>query len=80
MKRLLKFSAVASLAVGMMYGATRQPVIDAAPEPIKTGLQRARLDIDKIAAGTGWESKKTPTGGDSGGDGIPLFKKYGVGN
>jgi hypothetical protein len=80
MMRFLKFVAVIALGVGSVYGMTRQPVIDASPEPIKTGLQKVRLDMDRVANGTGWEGKKKPSGGDSGGGSIPLLQKHGITN
>jgi hypothetical protein len=81
MMRLLKLFAGASLAIGMMFGITRQPVIDASPEPIKTGLEKIRMDMDRVMAGNGWHVKKKPGSGDNGGDGgIPLLKRHGVPN
>jgi hypothetical protein len=80
--RSLKYLGGIGLAIGIMLGITRQPVIDASPEPLKTGLQRIRLDMDKVMAGSGWDVKKKPgSGNNSGGDGgIPLFKSHGVPN
>jgi hypothetical protein len=79
--RFVKYIAGTALAVGLFFGMTRQPVIDAAPEPFKTGLQKVRLDMDKIAAGNGWKAPKKPgTGAANDDGGIPLFKSHGVPN
>ncbi len=81
MIRIFKFSAAVALGVGMLFGMTRQPVIDASPEPFKTGLQKVRTDMDKIAAGNGWKGNIKPgSRNDSGDGGIPLFKSHGVPN
>jgi hypothetical protein len=78
--RFVKYIAGTALALGLFFGMTRQPVIDAAPEPIKTGLQKVRLDMDKISAGSGWEVKRKTGSGTTDSGGIPLLQKHGVPN
>jgi hypothetical protein len=81
MKRLLRVLAGSALGVALLFGATRQDVIDASPEPIKTGLQRIKMDMDRVASGNGWKVKKAPgSENDSGSGEIPLLKSHGVPN
>jgi hypothetical protein len=79
MIRLLKFTASVALGVGLVFGMTRDPVIDAAPEPVKGALKKMRLDIDAVAAGNGWKAKKAPgSEGGGGSEKIPLLQRHGL--
>ncbi len=82
MLRLMKYIAGTALGIGILFGITRQPVIDASPEPLKTGLQKIKMDMDRVTMGRGWENKKKPGSGDGGGGGgtVPLYQRYGIGN
>jgi hypothetical protein len=81
MNRYVKYGAGIGVGVGLLFGMTRQPVIDASPEPIRTGLQKIRMDMDRVAAGQGWDVKKKPGSGGGGGDEtIPLLRSNGVPN
>jgi hypothetical protein len=81
MKRLAKYGLGLAIGLGAFYGATRDPVIDAAPEPFKTGLKRIKLDMARIESGQGWKGQKKPgSANEAPGGGIPLLQSHGVGN
>lgn len=81
MMKLARLSAFVAFFLGVTYVMTLPAVTERMPEPLKTGLEKMRLDLDKIAAGKGGEGKLTPgqaSGGDGGG--IPLLRSNGVPN
>jgi hypothetical protein len=81
MNRYVKYGGGVAVALGLLFGMTRQPVIEASPEPLKTGLQKIRLDMERIAAGQGWQSKKKPgSGGGSDDQTLPILRSNGVPN
>ncbi len=81
MKRLAKYGLGIAIGLGAFYGATRDEVINASPEPLRTGLKRIKLDMDRIEAGQGWKANKKPgSENEAPGGGIPLFQRHGVGN
>jgi hypothetical protein len=79
MMRLVKLAFVCVLGVGAVYGMTRDEVINRMPEPIKGGLERLRMDVNKTQAGQGLEGRKEPGSGNSSGDEtLPFLKSHGL--
>ena len=84
MKKYLRFGLLSSAGLGVLAVLAMPQVSDQLPDPYRSGLQKLRMDFQKIATGHGFEEKAAPgsanSKGGSGGSDIAIFRRYGVGN